>query len=196
MNQPIFHPETLRILNFWFGEKAFTDPQYREQWFSKDAAFDRTLASQFLPLYQRGVAGELESWRSTPESALAYTLLFDQFPRNMFRGTANAYATDGKALSCAKAAVAAGLDSQLPPLLRVFFYLPFEHSEKLADQRYSLKLFDRLVQYPGMESFIDYARRHAEVVKRFGRFPHRNAVLGRPNTAEEEAFLQQPGSSF
>jgi len=188
--------EALHILHFWFGANALQAPEKRNEWFNKNAKFDDAVTRHFLSLYKRGVAGALEDWRSAAGSALAYVLLFDQFPRNMFRGRADAFATDAKALSCAKAAVAAGFDDQVPPLARVFFYLPFEHSERMVDQRYSLKLFARLAQHPGTESFVDYARRHYEVIERFGRFPHRNAVLDRPSTVEELGFLKQPGSNF
>ena len=188
--------EAADILRFWFGVSSLQAAVSRNEWFAKDAAFDAAIDERFFAVYERGAAGELESWRAQPESALAYVLLFDQFPRNMFRGTPQAFATDGKALSCAKAVVAAGFDERVPPLARVFFYLPFEHSERLADQRYSLKLFGRVASHPGTEGVLDYARRHAAVIERFGRFPHRNAILGRTSTAEEEDFLQQPGSAF
>lgn len=188
--------DAIHILYFWFGANALQVPEYRKEWFSKSLKFDEALTKHFLPVYKRGVAGEWETWRSATGSALAYVLLFDQLPRNMFRGRADAYATDAKALSCAKAAVAARFDDQVPPLARVFFYLPFEHSERLSDQRYSLKLFTRLAQHPGMAEFVDSARRHNAVIERFGRFPHRNAILGRESTPEEQAFLRERGSTF
>ena len=188
--------EALHILHFWFGASALQAPEQRKEWFNKSTKFDEAITKHFLSVYQRGVAGELESWRAAAGSALAYVLLFDQFPRNMFRGRTDAFATDAKALSCAKAAVAADFDDEVPPLARVFFYLPFEHSERMLDQRYSLKLFGRLAAHPGMETFVDYAKRHYAVVERFGRFPHRNDMLGRPGTVEELGFLKQPGSSF
>ena len=188
--------DAVHILYFWFGANALQAPEYRKEWFSKSMKFDEALTKHFLPVYKRGVAGELETWRSAAGSALAYALLFDQLPRNMFRGRADAYASDAKALSCAKAAVAARFDEQVPPLARLFFYLPFEHSERLTDQRYSVKLFNRLAQHQGMEEFANSARRHSGVIERFGRFPHRNAILGRETTAAEQAFLREPGSSF
>ena len=188
--------EALHILHFWFGANALQAPEQRKEWFIKNTKFDEAITKHFLPVYKRGVAGDLESWRAAAGSALAYVLLFDQFPRNMFRGRADAFATDARALSCAKSAVAASFDDRVPPLARVFFYLPFEHSERMLDQRYSLKLFGRLAAHSDMETFVDSARRHYAVVERFGRFPHRNDVLGRTSTVEELGFLKQSGSSF
>ena len=197
MSDPDIIPaDAMRILRFWFGDNALGAPEHRPQWFGKDAELDAGIKNHFLSLYRQGVAGELESWQRAPAGALAYTILFDQFPRNMFRATPQSFASDAKALASAKAAVAAGFDNQVPPLARVFFYLPFEHSEALADQQRSLSLFGLLEQYADLESFVDYARRHAAVIERFGRFPHRNALLERTDTADEEDFLRQPGSVF
>ncbi|MCJ2544382.1 DUF924 family protein [Thermostichus vulcanus] len=193
------------ILRFWFGDPA--GPEYgqpRPEWFKKDPEFDQTIQKRFLPVYEQAAAGQLQVWQEpldpsgqgSPFSCLALILVLDQFPRNMFRGTPRAFATDPLALQAARQAVAQGLDHQLLPVQRWFVYLPFEHSEDLADQRRSVELFEQLQSDPASQNAIDYARRHLEIIQRFGRFPHRNAILNRPSTAEELEFLQQPGSSF
>ncbi|WP_324702712.1 DUF924 family protein [Lyngbya sp. CCY1209] len=186
-----------RILNFWFGEP--TDQNYskpRKVWFQKKPKFDAEMRSQFLPDYDRAARGELNHWREQPDSCLALILLLDQFPRNLFRGTPKAFATDDRALETAKYAIARGFDRSMIPVQRWFFYLPLEHSENLKDQYRALGLFRQLSGNPESASSIDYARRHFEVIKRFGRFPHRNEILGRSHTPEEREFLKQPGSSF
>ncbi len=185
------------ILKFWFGDPA--SPEYgqsRPEWFKKDPQFDQTIEKQFLPVYEQAAAGQLQAWQGSPLTCLALILVLDQFPRNMFRGTPRAFATDPLAVQAAQQAVAQGFDQQLLPVQRWFVYLPFEHSEDLADQRRSMELFEQLQSDPASQSAIDYARRHLEVIERFGRFPHRNVILGRPSTPEELEFLQQPGSSF
>ena len=184
---------TEEVRRFWFGNQP---GERRKAWFVKDPVFDAEIRTRFLSLYESVANRDLTDWNKSPAGSLALIVLCDQFPRNMFRGRADAFATGARALSCAKAAVAADFDDEVPPLARVFFYLPFEHSERMLDQRYSLKLFGRLAAHPGMETFVDYAKRHYAVVERFGRFPHRNDMLGRPGTAEELGFLKQPGSSF
>ena len=185
------------ILGFWFGEPD--TPEYgkpRKCWFIKDPSFDEEVRSRFLESYHLAAASQLDSWQETPEGCLALIILLDQFPRNIFRGQAQAFATDLKALSVAQGAIANGFDKQMLPVERLFIYIPFEHSENLEHQRESLKLFKQLESDPDSASFIDYAERHFQVIERFGRFPHRNQILGRQNTLEEEQFLQQPGSSF
>jgi len=185
------------VLNLWFGEP--TSPEFgqvRDSWFRKDAAFDRALGDRFGSLYDRAARGELDAWRSTATSCLALTIVLDQFPRNLFRGSAQAFGTDDRALDTARHAIAQGFDRDLLPVQRWFFYLPFEHSESLADQETSLRLWDGLRDHPASAGAIDFARRHWDVVTRFGRFPHRNALLGRSSTPEELEFLPQPGSSF
>ncbi|MEN9225716.1 MAG: DUF924 family protein [Thermostichus sp. HHBFW_bins_43] len=185
------------ILRFWFGDPA--EPEYgqpRPEWFKKDPAFDRRIENLFLPLYEQAAAGQLEPWQGSPSTCLALIVVLDQFPRNMFRNTPRAFATDPLALRAARQAVAQGFDRQLLPVQRWFVYLPFEHSENLADQQQSLQLFRQLESDPASHNAIDYARRHLEIIEQFGRFPHRNAILGRPSTPEELEFLQQPGSSF
>jgi uncharacterized protein (DUF924 family) len=186
-----------RILDFWFGspeQASYGKP--RQIWFIKKTEFDRELQARFLNDYEQAAAGELDDWKSTPLSCLALILLLDQFPRNMFRGTAQAFATDWQALSIAQHAVARGYDRELLPVQRWFIYCPFEHSENLADQNRSVALFQQLSDDPDSAEAIDYAIRHREVIARFGRFPHRNEILERVSTPEELEFLQQPGSSF
>jgi uncharacterized protein (DUF924 family) len=188
------------VLSFWFGVPDSNDAKYeqrRKLWFGKKPEFDQSIQTQFLGTYQQAVAGELTSWRSQPFSSLALILVLDQFPRNMFRDTPQAFATDAQALATAKEAIAQGFDQQLQPIHRVFVYLPFEHSEKLEDQLQSVQLYRQLVvEHPQFSDVIDYANRHYEIIRRFGRFPHRNQILGRPTTPEEAEFLKQPGSSF
>ncbi len=189
------------ILTFWFGppsEPGHTQP--RGRWFEKDPAFDAECARRFLSTHEEAAAGGLQSWRDEPRGCLALLLLLDQFPRNLFRGTPRAFATDAQAREVARHALARGLDVSLPPVWRWFFYLPFEHSEDIHDQRLSVSLFEMLAlrnpRDPGSTGTLEYARRHHDIIARFGRFPHRNAILGRESTPEEVAFLQEPNSSF
>lgn len=185
------------ILEFWFGKPDEAGyGQSRKVWFTKNPKFDQEVRSRFLNDYQQAAAGQLDNWKSSPLSCLALIILFDQFPRNMFRGQPQAFATDPQALTAAKHAIAQGFDKELLPLQRFFVYMPFEHSEKLADQQQSIELFLRLKDYPECASGVDYAHRHFKVIERFGRFPHRNEILGRETTPEEAEFLKQPGSSF
>jgi uncharacterized protein (DUF924 family) len=174
------------VLDFWFADHA------KPLWFEKDPAFDASIRERFAGLIEAGGAGALDDWLETPEGALALVLLLDQFPRNIHRGRPLAFAYDAKAREVAKAALARGHDRALPEDRRFFFYLPLEHSEDLADQERSVALFEAL----GDPQMIDYAVRHREIIARFGRFPHRNAILGRPATPEEEVFLEGPQSSF
>ncbi|MFQ5783935.1 MAG: DUF924 family protein [Alphaproteobacteria bacterium] len=182
-----------QILAFWFGAPG--DPDHgrpRKIWFEKDAALDAEVRRCFLADYKGAAAGALDHWQETPRGALALIVLLDQFPRNMFRDDPRAYASDAKARAVARRAIDAGFDRALPPIERRFLYLPFEHSEDLADQRRSVALFRDL----GDKASIEWATRHLEIVERFGRFPHRNAALGRETTPEEAAFLKEPDSSF
>jgi uncharacterized protein (DUF924 family) len=160
-----------------------------EKWFRKDAAFDREIAARFLSAHEAAAAGRLADWETTPEGALALLLLLDQFPRNMFRGSARAFATDPLARAVADRAIARGFEASAASAERVFFHLPFEHSENLADQERSLALS----RQAGGGTADKYAEIHADIIRRFGRFPHRNAVLGRATTAEEQAFLDAGG---
>jgi uncharacterized protein (DUF924 family) len=158
------------------------------RWFTKSGAFDRQFRDRFLALHEAAARGEHHGWASHPEGALALLILLDQFPRNAFRGTARMYATDAQAREVARQAVEAGLDAQVDASLRLFFCLPFAHSEDPQDQRLSVALNRRLGQ-----PWLEHALGHAEIIDRFGRFPHRNPLLGRPMTAEEQRFLNEGG---
>jgi uncharacterized protein (DUF924 family) len=186
------------VLDFWFGAPgSATDGKARTEWFRKDDAFDREIERHFGPLMERALAGGLRAWGADPRSALARILLLDQFTRNVFRDTPGAFAGDALALEATQAMVARRADEALVPRERAFAYLPFEHAEDRAMQDESLRLFARLAAAAeGFEGSLDYAQRHHAIIARFGRFPHRNAILGRRSTPEEIAFLQQPGSSF
>ncbi|HSI59781.1 MAG TPA: DUF924 family protein [Ideonella sp.] len=186
------------VLDFWFGPS--NEPAYgrtRPAWFRKDPAFDAQIRERFSPLIEQALAEGLPSWRQRPQSALAEVIVLDQFTRNSFRDSPRAFAGDAIALSSAKTMVASGQHAALLPVQRQFAYLPFEHSEDVADQIESLRLFEQLGrQAPAFADLLEWARRHHEIVARFGRFPHRNAILGRENTPEEAEFLLQPGSGF
>jgi uncharacterized protein (DUF924 family) len=185
------------ILEFWFGKPDEADyGKYRKAWFTKNPEFDDEVRSRFLHVYNQAAAGELDDWKTTPQGCLALIILLDQFPRNMFRGQPQAFATDPQALAYARHAVTQCFDKELPKLQRWFVYLPFEHSENLADQHRCVELCEQLGDEPEMREVIDYAYRHLRVIERFGRFPHRNQILGRETTPEEAEFLKQPGSSF
>lgn len=186
-----------QILAFWFGKPDEADyGKPRKVWFTKNPEFDQEVRSRFLINYQQAAAGHLDDWKASPLGCLALIILLDQFPRNMFRGQPQAFATDPQALAYAQHTVAQGFDKELLPIQRGFVYLPFEHSENLAHHRQAIKLFSTLKDYPECASGVDYAHRHFKVIERFGRFPHRNKILGRETTPEEAEFLKQPGSSF
>lgn len=187
-----------KILDFWFLPPDHPGHgQARMEWFRKDDGFDAQIRAYFGTLIDGAIAGDLGEWDATPHGALARLIVLDQFTRNVYRGTPRAFAGDAWALALAVAMTQQGLDQQLPPMLRAFVYLPFEHAEDLAMQARAVELFQRLSQtQPGFESMLDYALRHQEVIARFGRFPHRNTILGRASTPEEVEFLRQPGSSF
>lgn len=176
------------ILHFWFEETA------PSQWFQKNEVFDGQITDRFLVSYEMAANGLCDGWSSEPDGCLALCLLLDQFPRNMFRGLPRAFATDKKALLVAKYAISKKFDQLLPPIQRRFIYLPYEHSEKLSDQEKAVALFAAMKEHDPMG--YDYAVRHYEVIERFGRFPHRNKVLGRENTPEEEEYLAQDGAGF
>ncbi len=186
------------ILAFWFGSPAEVDHgKARPAWFRKDEAFDEEIRRRFLAEVEAALAGRRDDWAEAPGSALALLILLDQFPRNLFRNTARAFAGDGQALALARQVIGQGWDRDLLPVQRVFVYLPFEHSEALADQEYSITLFDALGEaHPVLAPFVDFAHRHREVIVRFGRFPHRNALLARSSSADETDYLAQPGSGF
>jgi uncharacterized protein (DUF924 family) len=185
------------ILDFWFGAPGSAEyGKPRQIWFKKDDAFDAEIASRFGAAQKDAAAGRYDAWQATPRGALALLILLDQFPRNMYRGTPASFACDAHAQRVARNAVSHGFDRGLPYVERSFIYLPFEHAEDMASQRMSLRLFATLRNDPGSASNADYARRHYEIVARFGRFPHRNPILGRQSTPEEIEFLKQPGSGF
>ncbi|MBT9501882.1 MAG: DUF924 family protein [Burkholderiaceae bacterium] len=190
--------EAQQVLDFWFGAPGSAEAgQVRAAWFKKDPAFDAEIAERFGTLVRRGLHGELSDWALAPTTALAKILLLDQFTRNVFRGSKQAFAGDAQALKTAKALVDAGQDMTLDPLQRWFVYLPYEHDESLATQARSVALFERLATADArLAGALDYARRHQAVIQRFGRFPHRNAMLGRDSTVAELAYLAEPGSGF
>jgi uncharacterized protein (DUF924 family) len=185
------------ILDFWFGrEDEEGYGEFREAWFTKDPEFDREVRDRFEGAYEEAAAGRLEHWKDEARSCLALIILLDQFTRNMFRGDPKTYATDDKALEAARHAVEHAYDRELTPYGRLFAYLPFEHSEDLDDQRLSVELFRGLAAEMGSDELLGYAMRHLEIIERFGRFPHRNEILGRATTPEEAEFLRGPDSSF
>jgi uncharacterized protein (DUF924 family) len=176
------------ILRFWFGEGAERGKAHK-RWFGKNSAFDAEIRARFLALYEELAAGN--AWLAQPGDCLARIVVLDQFPRNMFRGSARAFAADPLALAAAKHAVASGYDRDMQAVEKQFIYLPFEHSESLADQERACELMR-----PLGEDLYDWALRHHRIIERFGRFPHRNEILGRASTPEEIEFLKQPGSGF
>lgn len=186
------------VLDFWFLPPDNPDyGQSRVEWFRKDEAFDAHIRVRFGALIDAAIEGGLRAWEATPHGALARLIVLDQLTRNVYRGTPRAFAGDAQALALAVALTQAGQDRLLPPMLRAFAFLPFEHAEDLAMQARAVELFQLLSQaQPGFDGMLDYAQRHQEVIARYGRFPHRNAILGRPSTPEEVEFLRQPGSSF
>ena len=199
------HTQALEVLDFWFGPPDDPDHRHtRAAWFKKDPDFDAEIGRRFGPLIEQALAAgdvDLTQDRITRPlqalPALARLILLDQFTRNHFRGTARAFAGDAQALQIARALVASGRDRDLTGVQRQFAYLPFEHAEDLSHQRTAVQLFQQLGQdEPALAGLEDWARRHHDVVQRFGRFPHRNALLGRPSSDAEAAYLLQPGSGF
>ncbi|WP_426439921.1 DUF924 family protein [Bradyrhizobium genosp. P] len=170
---------------------AFWREADRDRWYKRDEAFDAEVHRRFLTTWQTAVAGELSSWETSDGGALALTIVLDQFPRNMFRQDARTYASDALAREVAGRAIDRGVDGRIDPRLREFLYLPFMHSEHLADQQRCVALFRK----SDNEENLKYAEDHAEIIRRFGRFPHRNRILGRPTTPEEQAFLDAGGFS-
>lgn len=164
-----------------------------EAWFSRNEALDAEIEADYADLHFKASRCELSDWEETPEGTLALLLLLDQFPRNLFRGSAHSYATDPLARTTAHRALAKGFDKRVEPLLRPFFYLPFEHSEEMEDQRFSVSLFEKHRDETGDAEPLKWAIVHLELIERFGRFPHRNAALGRQTTAEEQAYLDDDG---
>ena len=186
------------VLTFWFGEirdESSYFEEYAPRWFVQNADFDQEIVRSFRADYELAAQGQLTHWTETARGGLALILVLDQFPRNMFRNDPRAFATDPMAQQIAEQMIAAGLDRQLRLVERYFAYVPFMHSEDRKHQQRSVMLFQQLAEE---RAYFDtsYAVRHQEVIDRFGRFPHRNTVLGRVSTPEELAFLKQPGSSF
>jgi uncharacterized protein (DUF924 family) len=170
---------------------AFWRAAGRERWYTRNDAFDADVRSRFLDLWRRAAAGELSAWQATDDGALALTIVLDQFPRNMFRNDASTYSSDALACEVATRAIAGGADLRVAADLLEFLYMPLMHSEQLADQLRCVELFRKA----GNADNLNYAERHADIVRRFGRFPHRNRILGRTTSAEEQAFLDSGGFS-
>jgi uncharacterized protein (DUF924 family) len=198
-------PRCRELLDYWFGDAdsdAGVIAARAAQWFGGGPAVDEEIRQRFAGSHAAAVAGALDGWLAQPRGRLALVILADQVSRHLFRGDARAFAHDALALRWATEGMAAGVERDLRAIERVFLYLPLEHSESLADQQRSVALFRSLAESVGQDyraafdGFLDYAERHRVIIERFGRFPHRNAVLGRPSTPEEIAFLREPGSSF
>ena len=181
MSEVAAQPLPADVIAFWRAAGP-------EKWFEKNAAFDDEIRRRFLNVHEAATSGKLTAWEASAEGALALLILLDQFPRNMFRGQARAFATDPLARAIASRAILSGFDGAFPDM-RSFFYLPFEHSEDLADQERGLTLY----KAAGDEDGLKWAKIHADIIHRFGRFPHRNAVLGRVSTPEEQKFLDDGG---
>ncbi len=185
------------VLDFWFGAPGSAEAgTTRDVWFTKRTAFDQECRDRFEALHRAAASGALDDWSRTPHGTLALVILLDQFSRNIYRDTPQAFAQDAHALRIAREAIARGFDREMTPLERMFLYLPFEHSENLADQVRSLELFSSLQRFPETENVMKYAMAHSDVIARFGRFPHRNAILGRKSTPEEERYLAEGGARW
>lgn len=174
------------VLDFWFSELTPKD------WFVKNDEIDRRITERFSDLHLALSRQISDEWRATPEARLALVIVFDQFPRNIYRGSPLAFATDGLALKEAKAALAVGADKSIGEDRRFFFYMPFEHAEDISEQERCVGLFEAL----GNANYLDYANKHQDIIERYGRFPHRNPILGRASTPEEKAYLAEPGAGF
>jgi uncharacterized protein (DUF924 family) len=191
-------PRASAVLTFWFCEHddAATYGRVHKKWFAKSDAFDIEARTRFLSLYEDAAAEKLVAWQQHAATCLALIVLLDQFPRNMFRGNARAFAADHLARAATHHVLAQGFDRTMLPVERQFVYLPLEHSESLADQEQCLALMRSLAVFEETKGLAVWAEKHRVIIARFGRFPHRNLALGRTNTPDEAAFLQQPGSSF
>lgn len=184
---------TNRVLSFWFAKPDSSESESRpDQWFKVDSDFDREIRDLFLDDYEAAAAGGMSDMAESADGSLALTILLDQFPRNIFRGDPRAFATGAAALDVSRRSIERGFDLGMPPEKRQFLYLPYQHCESLSYQERSVELFGRL----NYRDCLEFAVRHRDIIARFGRFPHRNAMLGRKSTAEELEFLKQPGSSF
>ncbi len=194
------------VLSFWFGsvqDNGTAEEGISARWWKKSDAFDAECRDRFLTDLELALAGKLDDWTQTPEGRTALIVLMDQFSRNIFRGTPRSFGSDAQALAQSKLAVAAGEQNKVPTCYGYFMLMPFMHSEDIADQERCIELFqqlaDRTPEGPArksLEAAVGYGVKHRDIVKRFGRFPHRNAVLGRESTPEETEFLTKPGSSF
>jgi uncharacterized protein (DUF924 family) len=188
------------VIAFWFGPTGPQGPipdEVRARWWRKDAAFDEEIRRRFGELHAQACAGELDDWCATPRGCLALVIVLDQFSRNMHRDDPRAWAADAVAVRHCLDAIDAGVDAALPPQARAFLYMPLMHAEDRELQARSLEVFEALARSgEGAPDVVSFAESHKRIVDRFGRFPHRNAVLGRATTAEEESFLKEPGSSF
>lgn len=203
--QPLSSCTPATVLDFWFGnagDDTATAQAQQKLWWSKNETVDADIRERFADLVEAAAAGKFEHWAQDARGRLALILLFDQFPRNMYRNTPRAFAYDPLACKLALAGIAAGADRKLRTIERVFFYLPLEHGESAELQERCVALFTALAagvpaaDRKTFQGYVDYAVRHRDVIHRFGRFPHRNHILGRASTPEETAFLKQPGSSF
>jgi uncharacterized protein (DUF924 family) len=195
------------VVEFWFGTERIVPRELAQRWFVKDPAFDAEIAQRFEPLIEEAASGALDGWLAEPQSALALVVVLDQFPRNIFRGQPRAFAHDDKALASTRVLIARGHDRLLTPHQRSVAYLPFQHCENREAQAEGLALYERLLAdvteageppelIGAITSALDFARKHAELITRFGRFPHRNAILGRTSTGDELEYLMTPGAGF
>ncbi|PTB19363.1 DUF924 domain-containing protein [Trinickia symbiotica] len=191
-------PAARDVLDFWFGEPGSARfGKEWDRWFDGDEGFDATLGVRFGKTLEAARRGDFDDWERSPLGTLALIVVLDQFSRNIHRGSAEAFAGDARALAAARRMVESGADRRLPSAQhRAFVYMPFEHDESRESQELAVRLFEALERVAGLTGYLRYARRHAEIIERFGRFPHRNAMLGRRSTDAERDFLSEPGSSF
>ncbi len=199
------HQDIKIILEFWFGRGRTATEVAEEKaslWWSKNESIDKEITRRFAATTEAAAGGQLSHWAQSPRGLLALIICTDQFPRNIHRDSPKAFSCDPAALGFAKECVDGGAARQLRPLERLFAYLPFEHSEALAEQRRAVALYQTLAKNAAadeaelFDGYLQFAHKHQEIIERFGRFPHRNPILGRPSTDEEHAFLKQPASSF
>jgi uncharacterized protein (DUF924 family) len=202
MSDPDTAPGPEDVLTFWFGAPGSPPLANAESWFKKDAAHDAEIRARFGALHEAASQGDLDAWKTTPRGRLALVVLLDQFSRNIHRDTPRAFAQDRRACTTALEAITLGDEGVLSLVERSFLYMPFMHAEDVDLQHNSVAAFERICTRATTElrgflaSFLDYARKHAEIIERFGRFPHRNGILERESTPRETEFLKQPGSSF
>ena len=194
-----------KVLSFWFGEldaEGHADAAHSARWWKKDPAFDQSIVDDFGALHAEVAGGQHDAWLESPRGRLAYIIVLDQFSRNMFRGTGKSFAFDPRAVEVVLEGLERGMDRPLASAERGFFYMPLMHSENIAHQDRCVELFERWRNEGSAKSreraaySLSFAEKHRDIVRRFGRFPHRNALLGRESTPEEVEFLKQPGSSF